>query len=1225
MDEEEEETLVSPTTRYHLSRPARVRPFDDSGRKDSSYSSYSGPKSAPAIIITTIPTTITTALQRTVTHVPPPLPNDPKHTTIVSLLAAQPSSRVAFRSPLNTTKPATYGNLLNLVTRNAAVLPRYDIARNSTVVTILPDGPLAAAAFLCVASHAAAAPLNPSAPHAELVDAVAQLFPKAVLTSKELWPTVAPVVEEVNRLALEATTSTNTNNNTAAFSFCTVDLLVVEDTSVQKFSGAFEFVTTPCHGQHSHTHTHGTPSDLALILRTSGSTSRPKVVPLTLSSIVRNGCAIASALRLTADDVAINAMPLFHVGGISASVLATLAAGASVILMSGFKPAEFANALVAGSPITRPTWYSAVPTIHLALMQYVQGSQPDIVANHRLRFIRSGAASLSVESAQQLREFWNVPVVPSYSMTEQMPISQCPVEYDFATHPGTVGLPIVNVKIVDDNGTALPRSDAYPIIGEICISSPDVMKGYVDNDDANREAFFTSKRNDTYFRTGDLGYVDSDGFLYLAGRKKELIKVGGEQVSPFEVEEALHRHPAVHIALTCGIPNDLLGEVVGAVVVLSPSTAGDCDHREILASIKQHCVNEGLPPFKVPRLAVAREEELPRGPTRKFLRNKLAETFFSTAREAADAKTQPPSDSKNAAGGAKVSDATLGIRFILALIVCLNHIGDHAWPHEGRSVNDHDRWSAAVTSMRVVGDLGTVMFGMLAGFSLCVSMTQAVQRGRELRFYESRLVPISLIYLIATALCVFNRLFFCTPDKFGPYDYGSENACRSTVIGLGYGGTWLTSLIVNILQLQAWPIGLGVWHISYYTWFSSAYAFCIVCYPYLERLFVGREKPGKLVWTHVWLQVIHLATLVLMEAVYLSRKADTEWVNYWVWGGYMFPPFWAVRFACGMFLGLQFREYRPHEKVSAWIWGVVTDTITLVCLVAYVLMIHFGMDLHVRFSRESYLEDRMYSGVTPRLAVPIFMVYIYGLAVGRGMTCALLSSRWIVKLSPASYAIYLLHQPVFEWWSVLTTGEWWTQRKPFEWFSPDPIPLDWWATAVVILLTVHFSVAMTWLVDEILMQRWLSFVRACKKFVIGEVTGGDAASKDDDAARELVLDAIEDLVGVRATMDDRPAELLASLGIVAMGAALQSRATSSMRRLTPVELVGCETVADLINLVTEVMHGSDEGADVECGGHGILEGTAKGDPSPYSVMLDFVSWIRSFYVVLEIDYDDNAI
>jgi len=211
-------------------------------------------------------------------------------------------------------------------------------------------------------------------------------------------------------------------------------------------------------------------------------------------------------------------------------------------------------------------------------------------------------------------------------------------------------------------------------------------------------------------------------------------------------------------------------------------------------------------------------------------------------------------------------------------------------------------------------------------------------------------------------------------------------------------------------------------------------------------------------------------------------------------------------------LGFHFMQARPDKQANAWIWGLATDAMTIFMIVAYILLVHFGVEVEHRLSNKSLLESRMYCGVAPRLAVPFFSVYLYGLSVGRGVFARFCKSRLLVRvLSPASYSMYLLHQPVFEWYSVVTRGSWWTQRKQFSWFSPDPMEVNFWEAFVIIALTTVFSIAVTYVVNLYLMGKWISFVRwiTCRR-----------RARHQDSA-ELVLAALEELAGVSVAKEDR--------------------------------------------------------------------------------------------------------
>lgn len=288
--------------------------------------------------------------------------------TILALLAAQPPYAPAIWSVEDSMAPASYGELHNLALDRDGVLPPF-VQSDVCVVTYVDEGPLAATIFVLVASHAKFAPLSPAASRQEILAALMQLKPAVVVV------TVAKYEEELSCMiaqmdkapALRIVAPLNTF--AGAFEARDKDTFMLEEKNEHKYQGS---------------------NDVALLLRTSGTTSHPKVVPLTLGAIVRNGATIASKLQLTSSDICINAMPLFHIGALSASILATLASGGSVLCMPGFEPASFAKALTRS--VAKPTYYSAVPTIHLALLRYVE-TLPGGAAGmgHGLRLIRSGA------------------------------------------------------------------------------------------------------------------------------------------------------------------------------------------------------------------------------------------------------------------------------------------------------------------------------------------------------------------------------------------------------------------------------------------------------------------------------------------------------------------------------------------------------------------------------------------------------------------------------------------------------------------------------------------------------------------------------------------------------------------------------------------------------------------------------------------------------------------
>jgi acyl-CoA synthetase (AMP-forming)/AMP-acid ligase II len=312
---------------------------------------------------------------------------------------------------------------------------------------------------------------------------------------------------------------------------------------------------------------------------------------------------IVAHYALTADDVALCVMPLFHVHGLVASTLSTLRSGGTVAVPSKFNALSFWRTV----RDTNATWYSAVPTIHNLLLSRAGDERP--AGAEGLRFIRSCSAALPPDMMDRMERVFGAPVLEAYGMTEashQMASNPRPPA---ARKGGSVGPGTgVRIGIMDDTGTLLPNGER----GEVVIQGPNVVSGYENNPDANAKSFTNG-----WFRTGDQGYLDEDGYLRLTGRLKELINRGGEKISPREVDEIIMEHPAVHQCVTFAMPHDMLGEEVAAAIVLRQgATATDKELRDF-ASAK-------LAPFKVPKKVLILDQ-IPVGATGKLQRIGLAQ------------------------------------------------------------------------------------------------------------------------------------------------------------------------------------------------------------------------------------------------------------------------------------------------------------------------------------------------------------------------------------------------------------------------------------------------------------------------------------------------------------------------------------------------------------------------------------------------------------------------
>lgn len=337
---------------------------------------------------------------------------------------------------------------------------------------------------------------------------------------------------------------------------------------------------------------------IALLLQTSGTTGRPKKVPIQQRHLANSGSAIATSYGLGPNDVTFCLMPLFHVHGLVGSVLATLVSGGTVLVPSRIRMSAFWNEVIR----YEVTWFSAVPTI-LAKIPPPPAGLSDV----GLRFARSASSALPLTLLASFEEATQVPLVEAYGMTEashQMASNPLPPG---ERRPGTVGLATgTQLAVVDEAWRPLPSGAP----GEVVVRGPAVVNGYLDDPKANDQSF-----KDGWFRTGDLGTLSEDGYLTLVGRLKELINRGGEKISPREVEDALLTHSSVVEAVTYGVPDSKYGEVAHAAVVVRDPV----DPRELIA----HC-EELLASFKVPAL-VEIVEAIPKGPTGKIQRSAIAE------------------------------------------------------------------------------------------------------------------------------------------------------------------------------------------------------------------------------------------------------------------------------------------------------------------------------------------------------------------------------------------------------------------------------------------------------------------------------------------------------------------------------------------------------------------------------------------------------------------------
>jgi acyl-CoA synthetase (AMP-forming)/AMP-acid ligase II len=473
--------------------------------------------------------------------------------------------------------PLSYGALRALIDRTVQSLNDLGVGRGDRVAIVLPNGAEMATAFLCVASAAASAPLNPAYRQDEFEFYLEDLKAKALIVDEG---SESPALRAAEKLGVKLITLTpEPQAGAGAFR------LSGSATGAAARPGPAE------------------PDDVALILHTSGTTSRPKIVPLRHANIWTSAGNIATSLELSANDRALNVMPLFHIHGLIAGLSAPLSRGGAVFCTPGFNALKF----FAEMEEAKPTWYTAVPTMHQAILTRA-GRNRDIIARHPLRFARSSSASLPPSVIGELEAAFKCPVIEAYGMTEAAhQMASNPL--NGVRKPGSVGVPAgPEIAVMDEEGRLLGRNET----GEVVIRGENVTAAYENNPKANAEAFVNG-----WFRTGDQGIIDSDGYLTLTGRLKEIINRGGEKISPREVDEALMNHPAVLQAVAFAVPHPMLGEDVGAAVVL----------REGLTATEQELaafLSERLAAFKTPK-KILFLAEIPKGATGKLQRIGLAQ------------------------------------------------------------------------------------------------------------------------------------------------------------------------------------------------------------------------------------------------------------------------------------------------------------------------------------------------------------------------------------------------------------------------------------------------------------------------------------------------------------------------------------------------------------------------------------------------------------------------
>ena len=494
--------------------------------------------------------------------------------TIRNMINQQNDDLIFLTSEKN--EKLSYGEFKIFNEKISRQLAATNIINSDRAAIVLPNGPLMASSFLSISSYMSAAPLNPSYKQEEFEFYLDDLKPKFLLV-------------EPNSKSLAVIAAKNLN----------IPVFEMKISDNQPL-GTFELFDKETDYKNPNDY------DEALVLHTSGTTSRPKIVPLSNLNVFTSAVNISKSLKLTADDHCLNIMPLFHIHGLIAVLSASAKVGASVCASNGFNALKFLDL----AETQNISWYSGVPTMHQAILLRAQKNS-DKAKKLNLRFIRSSSASLPPAIFEQLNDIFETPVIEAYGMTEathQMASNPLPPAIQ---KPGLVGMPAgPEICIMNDKNEKLLQGE----IGEICIKGDNVTNGYENNPEANKQSFV----ND-WFRTGDEGFFDEDGYLKISGRLKEIINKGGEKISPLEVDNILMDFPPIDQALCFGYKDKMLGEDIAVAIKLKEYKS--CTEDDI-----KSYANEKLAKFKIPK-KIFIVEDIPKGATGKLQRIGLAKKF----------------------------------------------------------------------------------------------------------------------------------------------------------------------------------------------------------------------------------------------------------------------------------------------------------------------------------------------------------------------------------------------------------------------------------------------------------------------------------------------------------------------------------------------------------------------------------------------------------------------
>lgn len=499
--------------------------------------------------------------------------------TLNELILSINKDNVFIQSPDE--KEITYGELLNYIEDTYFKLSSLKIKKEDKIAIVLGNGSFMACTFIAIAANYTSCPLNPSYTKEEFKFYYDDLKVKAVIMEENKSVDAKEAANELGVKVINLKRESISND-------------IALDINNIKNKDKYLPLSTE--------------DDIAMVLHTSGTTSRPKMVPLSQKNLLASARNISNTLNLTENDKCLNIMPMFHIHGLIAAILAPIYKSGSIITPPGFDALKFFRWLDEYTP----TWYTAVPTMHQAILARAPRNK-EIIKNNQLKFIRSSSASLPSIVMKNLENTFNTSVIESYGMTEathQMTSNPLPPNKRKA---GSVGLAAgPEVALLCDKEIMHNIKKNRNITGQIIIKGDNVTTGYINNPKANDESYI-----DGWFLTGDEGLFDEDGYLKITGRLKEIINRGGEKISPKEIDEILLEHKSIQQAVAFSVPHEKLGEDLYAAVIIKEKE--DINENQI----KEYC-KQRLTQFKIPRKILI-VDEIPKGATGKLQRIGLHE------------------------------------------------------------------------------------------------------------------------------------------------------------------------------------------------------------------------------------------------------------------------------------------------------------------------------------------------------------------------------------------------------------------------------------------------------------------------------------------------------------------------------------------------------------------------------------------------------------------------